>query len=143
MTEITGEQIAQAALAYQGVPYVAGGQTRSGLNCAGLIVCVAHDLGLTDVPFPGKANFTKVEPLDELFGEHMDKLEDWKESKTGDVLSVAFESDPHHCGIVTKVNEFGIYLVHATRNYGVIEHRLYGKLLRSIVSAYRIRGLKD
>jgi cell wall-associated NlpC family hydrolase len=144
MPEITREQIVEAARSYIGVPYVAGGQSReTGLNCAGLIVCVAHDLGLTDVEFPGKSNFTKEDPLDELFGAHLDKLDDWKEAQAGDVLSVAYESDPHHCGFVSKVNQFGVYFIHATRNHGIIEHRLYGKLLRSIAAGYRVRGLKD
>ena len=141
--EITRAMIVETALSYIGTPYKAGGQSREeGLNCAGIIVCIARDLGFSDVGFPGRANFTKERPLDALFSAHMDKLPDWKQAERGDVLSIAFESDPHHCGIVTKVNSFGIYIVHATRNHGVIEHKLYGRLLRSIVDGYRIRNIQ-
>lgn len=43
---VTGQMVAEAARKYEGVPVVEGGRSREGLDCVGLVLCVAHDLGL-------------------------------------------------------------------------------------------------
>jgi cell wall-associated NlpC family hydrolase len=43
---ITGEMIADAARKYVGAPVVEGGRSREGIDCVGLVLGVAHDLGL-------------------------------------------------------------------------------------------------
>ena len=44
---ITGEQIAEAARKYIGSPIVEGGRSQDGLDCVGLMLCTARDLGLS------------------------------------------------------------------------------------------------
>ncbi|HEY0004537.1 MAG TPA: hypothetical protein VGB17_06970 [Pyrinomonadaceae bacterium] len=143
MPEVTRKQIVEAARSYIGVPYVAGGQDRSGVNCAGLLIAVGRDLGLSELEFEGRANFSKDLSLDGLFSLHMDKLPDWRDAREADVVSIAYENDPEHCVIVTKVDWSGIYGVHARRKYGVIEHRFYGRLLTGATAGYRVRGKVD
>src|SRR5260370_3268293 len=43
---ITGALVAEAARKFIGSSIVEGGRSRDGLDCVGLVLCVAHDLGL-------------------------------------------------------------------------------------------------
>jgi hypothetical protein len=46
METVTGEQVAQAARKYLGVPFKLHGRDERGMDCVGLIVCVAKQFGL-------------------------------------------------------------------------------------------------
>lgn len=46
---VTGDDVAAAARKYEGVPYVFGGTTSSGMDCSGLVQTAFADLGV-DVP---------------------------------------------------------------------------------------------
>jgi cell wall-associated NlpC family hydrolase len=50
---ITGAMVAEAARQYVGSPIVERGRSREGLDCVGLVVCTARDLGLRFPDFQG------------------------------------------------------------------------------------------
>jgi hypothetical protein len=54
--------IVRAALAYRGVPYVSGGESRQGLDCSGLIYRVFHDEAGLDLPRGVQALFRAGPP---------------------------------------------------------------------------------
>ena len=58
MTELTGDQIAQAAGAYAGKPYVMGGATPAGWDCSGFMNWLLN-IHLS-LPIPGEAPGTNV-----------------------------------------------------------------------------------
>lgn len=43
----TGDDVVQAALAYKGVPYVLGGESKSGIDCSGLVQAAFGNLGIS------------------------------------------------------------------------------------------------
>lgn len=44
--EVTGKMVAEQARTYCGVPILEGGRDRNGIDCIGLVLAVARDLGL-------------------------------------------------------------------------------------------------
>jgi cell wall-associated NlpC family hydrolase len=70
----TGDQVVDAALGYKGVPYVLGGESKSGIDCSGLVQAAFGTLG---VAVPRTVHEQKV------LGEKVDSL---KEAKPGDLI---------------------------------------------------------
>lgn len=71
---VTGDDVVQAALAYKGVPYVLGGESKSGIDCSGLVQAAFGNLG---VAVPRTVHEQKV------VGERVDSL---KDAKPGDLI---------------------------------------------------------
>jgi peptidoglycan DL-endopeptidase CwlO len=44
---VTGDEVVQSALKYEGVPYVLGGESKSGMDCSGLVQRAYADLGVS------------------------------------------------------------------------------------------------
>jgi cell wall-associated NlpC family hydrolase len=70
----TGNDVVDAALAYKGVPYVLGGESKSGIDCSGLVQAAFGKLG---VSVPRTVHEQKV------LGERVDSL---KDAKPGDLI---------------------------------------------------------
>lgn len=143
---ITREQIVAVAKSYKGVKYADQGRSRDeGFDCVGLLITVGNDLGYFGDHFDYKeyGKNPDGETMDRLLNEHMDKI-DISEAQPGDVLSMDFGNSPQHCGFISKVSDRGIpywVVVHALRDYGVVEGRLFSKYLNSVKAVYRLRGV--
>ncbi len=71
---VTGNDVVQAALAYKGVPYVLGGESKSGIDCSGLVQAAFGDLGVS-VPRLVHEQETVGQPVASL-----------KDAKPGDLI---------------------------------------------------------
>ena len=71
---VTGDDVVQAALQYKGVPYVLGGESKSGIDCSGLVQASFKDLGV-DVP--------RLVHEQQTIGQKVDSL---KDAKPGDLI---------------------------------------------------------
>ena len=71
---VTGGDVVNAALEYKGVPYVLGGESKSGIDCSGLVQAAFSKLG---VSVPRTVHEQKV------LGEKVDSL---KDAKPGDLI---------------------------------------------------------
>jgi cell wall-associated NlpC family hydrolase len=71
---VTGDDVVNAALQYKGVPYVLGGESKSGIDCSGLVQASFSKLGVT---MPRLVHEQKV------LGEKVDSL---KDAKPGDLI---------------------------------------------------------
>lgn len=71
---VTGGDVVNAALEYKGVPYVLGGESKSGIDCSGLVQAAFGKLGVT---VPRTVHEQKV------LGEKVDSL---KDAKPGDLI---------------------------------------------------------
>ena len=70
----TGGDVVKAALEYKGVPYVLGGESKSGIDCSGLVQAAFGKLGV-DVP--------RTVHEQKVLGEKVDSL---KDAKPGDLI---------------------------------------------------------
>ncbi len=147
MPEITRQQIIEAARNYVGISYKAQGRSREfGLDCVGLIIMVGHDTGYTDFDFLEYGSNPDGETMERLLNEHLDRLDSIDEAREGDVVSMDFGEGEQHVGILTVINDRGLkysYMVHALRDHGVVEGRPFGKYLRGVRGAYKLKGISD
>ncbi|MDQ1530111.1 MAG: peptidoglycan DL-endopeptidase CwlO [Microbacteriaceae bacterium] len=72
--QATGEAVVQSALKYQGVPYVLGGESKSGMDCSGLVQRAFADLGVS-VP--------RLVHQQQTIGQSVGSL---KDAKPGDLI---------------------------------------------------------
>ncbi|GIG24074.1 C40 family peptidase [Cellulomonas denverensis] len=65
---VTGESLVEAAKAYQGTPYVWGGESldEGGLDCSGLVQRALADLGVTGIPRTAREQMTLGEEVPSL-----------------------------------------------------------------------------
>lgn len=134
---MTADEVIDAARALLDVPFKHQGRSRSGLDCAGLIVHVAATLGLDYADHGGYSR----SPSNGLLESALDGqpcLERVARRQPGDVLLMRFTGEPQHLGIFT-----GETLIHSYANVGkVCEHRVDEAWARRIVRAYRFVGVE-
>lgn len=151
---ITREQIVEVARSFApnkaegrpGVPYKAGGSDRQGMSCAGLLVAIGKETGYLQEDIPGFSSFNEAEPMQKWFDEYLDPVASFDEAQEGDIVSTIDDGRGHaqHCGILVRKSPRGLkysYIVHALRNHGVVEGRLFGPYLAQVSGFYRMRGV--
>lgn len=133
------DRVVEEALTWVGVPYRDKGRSRTdGVDCAGLIVKVAHAVGYTDYDSrryttrPNVADF-----LRELRG-HLDEIP-MSELGHGDVLVLRGPRLPVHCGIVEVDPRGNEWLIHAYRPVGQVIRTSLVPYSRMRVRAFRHR----
>src|SRR5262245_42725184 len=102
MTEkqvITAEQFVEAARAYIGVPYVHAGRTRFGVDCVGLLLCAAHDAGITQWDMVNYSSVVNCERLARDIERFCEVMPDGIALRPGDVLLFSILNRPQHTGI--------------------------------------------
>lgn len=136
----TRADIVAAARSYLGVRWHHQGRSLAGLDCIGLVIAVAHDLGLSDYDINGYARIPDGRTLRATMAQQMDVLK--REPLPGDVLLFAFQRNPLHTAIVTDAPS-GLGMIHAFANKRmVVEHRLDDVWRSRIVCAFGYRGVE-
>lgn len=131
---ITPEMVVAHARSYLGVPWHHQGRNRFGMDCLGLVVAVAKDLGLQHIVAADRTDY----PL----GEHP-TLKPTLESVfqpvpvalagPGDVVLVYFEHRAMHLGILSDKG-----IIHSTmRTRKIVEQPLHSMWKSRILGAYR------
>jgi cell wall-associated NlpC family hydrolase len=138
-TAVTGADIARVARSYLGTPYVHLGRSkRNGIDCLGLILCTAHDLGLTDWDDTAYTDQPDVEHLRECLERFCRPVEG--EMAAGDVLLFSIADSPQHLGFCVEPGR----MIHAYQTpMRVVDHAIDGKWRRRLVGTYRWRGLAE
>lgn len=135
-----GILVAQART-YLGVPWRHQGRTRAGLDCVGLIVRVAHDLGLSDYDTAGYGRRAQGQGFVEHFRNHMDAIA-LGAAREGDVLVFAEQTYPCHCAILAeRFDNAHILHAHALRR-AVVEEPYAGEWPERVKFAFRFRGIE-
>lgn len=109
------------------------------LDCAGLAVTVAHDLGVEYADFQGYGrepyNGQLEKALDDQPG--LIRVTNKSEYQAGDILLMRFSNDPQHLAIYT-----GQGIIHSYESVGMCcEHRLSSVWQARIVRVYRFKDL--
>lgn len=107
-----------------------------GVDCAGVVIGVAHALGLSDFDYTCYGREPHRGQLRAILDEHMDKV---AEAQPGDVLLMAFAVEEQHLAILTDTNT----IIHAYGNVGkCVEHRYSDAWVARTRGVYRYRGIE-
>lgn len=133
---ITRAAIIAAARRWVGTPYVHQGRARgAGVDCIGVVIGVAHELGLSAFDFRAYDRVPHEPTMRELLDEHMMRI---PAPRPGSVIALRFTRPMQHVGIVTDGGRF----VHAyARRERCIETQI-GSWTRRIVAVYDYRGVE-
>lgn len=128
---MTPADFVAAARSYVGVPFRHQGRTRHGVDCIGLVVCAARDIGLA---LADRTDYPR-DPNGLLPLEMARQFAPVESPQAGDILLMRFRGEPQHVAIMA-----GATLIHGYASIGrVVEHGLDAKWRRRIVAAYRLR----
>ena len=138
------EVCAQARL-WIGTPFQHQQRARGvAVDCVGLIIGVARDLGLVAADFDvnGYPRVPDGRSLTALCREHMRPIER-AAMQAGDVIEVAFDRDPQHLGVLVDYLHGGLAMVHASQTSArVVEHRLMFSQAMQFRAAYALPGIE-
>ena len=124
---LTADSFIAAARTYIGVPWQHQGRSRHGIDCVGLLVCVAHDLGIpVDDGGPNYEREPRAHDLARLLRRHCESMPDMRR---GYIVLMGRPST--HVGFLTQGNPFG--LIHVPTNGACVEVRFDPEI-------HRLRG---
>lgn len=131
----TRADVVTTARGYLNTRWLHQGRQANGMDCAGLVVRVAHDLGLSDFDCADYGRLPLGQKMRAIMDANMDRVAIYQ---PGDVLLMRFETEPQHLAIVT---DYGI--IHAlAQARKVVEHGLNDVWIARIVAAYKFRGIE-
>ena len=147
----TRKMIVDCARTFLNTPFRHQGRVKGkGIDCVGLPLCVAEELGLIDrlgVPFKGSDNQNySSQPLDLLVHEEAKRRlveKDPSDLRDGDVVTLRVPTTPCHAALITTVN--GVTgMIHAYAGIGkVVEHIMDNKWRKRIAGAFSYPGVED
>ena len=138
---ITSERIIAEARGWLGVSWRHQGRTRCGVDCVGLVVCVARALDLSDYDSTGYGRRAQGQGFVEPFRDNMEAVA-IPDARPGDVLVFADQAYPCHCGFLTeRIGHPHLLHAHATRRK-VIEEPYAGEWPARVKFAFRFRSTR-
>lgn len=135
---VTRADIIAEARTWVGTPFHHQGRLKGvGVDCAGVIVGVAHALGLSDYDRHDYGREPYCGMLRSTLDEHMHRVQG--DPLPGDVLLMAFDREEQHLAILTDQNT----IIHAYEHVGrCVEHR-YADVWRARTrGVYRYKGVE-
>lgn len=131
--------IEQEARKQIGTPYRHHGRDERGLDCVGLVIKVAKDLGLSDFDVTGYPRQAVDESMLGLCREHLAEVSK-SDMQPGDVVVMNFHNQ-RHMGILGTYPLGGLSLIHAFqwKPPQVVEIRLDDKWRARIMAAFRFK----
>jgi hypothetical protein len=130
------------ARTYLGTRWLHQGRVKGvGVDCAGLIICVAGELGLARVTFDNYSQYPDGATLQSVCSLHMDQI-DLGAAQPGDVMVFTFDRDPQHLGFRSEIDgRPGLIHCYASAKR-VVEHDLDELWRTRARSAWRIPGVE-
>lgn len=142
---VTRMQLVAAAREWIGTPFHHQGRLQGvGVDCVGLVIGVARQLGLVapafDVPaYPRAPDGASLMHLVDL---HLMPLQMDEPVQPGHVIVVRLDAHPQHLGIVGDYRHGGLSIIHAAAQPGrVIETRLMFSRAMRFVGAFNVPGV--
>ena len=131
--------VVAAARGFLGVRWHHQGRSSAGLDCAGLVIAVAHVLGLSAFDTRDYGRLPSGQRMREILDAHCARA---PALQPGVVALMRFEADPQHLAIVADYVYGGLSLVHALMTERrVCEHRLDTHWRARIVALYALPGV--
>ena len=136
---MTRNEIVNAARQWRGTQFVHQGRTKHGVDCIGLVLNVAWELGA--LPRNYDVQGYERMPDGSLFSECDRLLKRIPAPVYGCVVAMKFDTDPQHIAIVGQ-HKSSLTLIHALSSEGrVVEHRLLWPWPGRIVGCFDFPGL--
>lgn len=142
----TRAEVVACARTWLGTPFHhAERQKGLGVDCAGLLIGVARELGLVAPEFdlPAYAPTPDGHTMLEWCDLHMTRVSQ-EAMQPGDVVVLITDVHPQHLGILGDYRHGGLSLIHAANNTGigwVVETRLMFSRVQRFVAAYALPGV--
>jgi len=137
-----GLDVVAAARGFIGVPFRHQGRRRdTGVDCAGLVILVAHELKLSEFDYRTYGRLPVADRMRQFLNAHMDCVANWQ---AGDVLLMTLEREPQHLAVLTAVatQDNLARIVHSHAQVGkCVEHNLDALWRSRVRGAWRFRGL--
>jgi len=124
-------KIINTARGYLDTPYHHQGRNRAGMDCVGLVIAVANDIGypMTNVNYA----YEQIPNPDVLYHGLDANFKRVVHPEPGDILVMRFDEEPQHTAIYT-----GSTIIHAYEKAGrVVEHRYSNAWRARTMRAYR------
>lgn len=138
----TRAAIVAEARSWLGTPFMHQGRLKGvAVDCAGLVIGVARELGLPIVDVGGYGRIPQRAQLEAELAAQMDPVA-LRELGAGDVILLRIEREPQHLAIVSELEPLSA--VHAFNQKGLarcVEHALDPRWQRRILGAWRYRGV--
>lgn len=142
MSNLIRLQIVDKAREYLGTPWHHQGRVKTvGVDCIGLVLCVAKDIRLGDFDKPLYRQYGRRPPRGRGMLEEFDEVCEQSTYPTlGDII--VFWINPvskraQHCGILTDIG-----VIHTYSEVGkVVEHRIDEKWAKRVIRLYRYPGV--
>lgn len=138
---VTGAAVVAAARGWLGTPFCHQGRRRGvGVDCVGLVIGVAHELGLSDFDITGYARRPDSSELAARAHELMQPIAP-AAARPGNVLLLAIEGRAQHLAIRSDIDgDPAIIHAHAPQRR-VVEHRIDCNWHERILGAFRLPGV--
>ena len=142
----THEDAVRVARTYVGTPFQHMGRLPGvGLDCAGVLVCVARELKLVapDFETPAYAPTPDGTSMLKWCSEYMTPIHR-ENMGPGDVVLLITDESPQHLGLLGDYPYGGLSIIHAAalaRPPRVIETRLMFSRIQRFVSAFSLPGI--
>ena len=135
---ISGQLIVDAARQHLGTPFHHQGRApRKGIDCIGLLILIAKDLGYQAHDAVGYSLRPQGKRLENRLAKSCDRVEHLTDAQEGDILCFHFlgKGYPQHVGILTSKG-----MIHTYRDVGkVVEHTLDDSWMDRLHSIWRFR----
>ncbi len=144
---ISRAEIVRIAVSYLGTPFHhMGRQPGVGLDCAGVLVCVAREAHLVSQTFdvPAYTPTPDGRSMREWCDKYMRRVQQ-SEMKAGDAILLITDKDPQHLGLLGVYRYGGFSIIHASNASNpprVIETRLMFSRAQRFVAAYALPGVE-
>lgn len=133
----TRQQIVDEARTWLGTPFVHQGRLKGvGVDCIGLVICVARDLAIYDYDF----NNYRVIPNPRKMGDELKKNlipKKYEDLQMGDIIWFRIRSLPQHVGIKTDTGFIHAY----SENKKVLEVDFTGKWIDLVYQIFSYHGV--
>lgn len=135
----TRAEIVTAARSRLGVEFRHQGRNSSGLDCVGLVIVVAHELGLSDFQSTAYPRSPDPDEMRAALEANLDYVR-WDAVQPGDVLWFR-APEPQHLAIVTQTEP--MQMIHAFSRVGkVVETSVDQFWRRRVVACFKYRGVQ-
>jgi len=136
----TRDDIITEARRWIGTPFLLHGRSiGKGIDCIGLVSCVARNLGIVDVRTQSYKLPPTIDQIDNALARYCETIP-LTAAKPGDIVTMAIGGRSQHVGILSDIGI--IHCMQGAQHTGS-EHGIDAKWQRRLRRAYRFPGITD